>query len=110
MAGYWIVAIQMGSIIPLQAGLLSGSKSGAGIALALSAAITIALQYHLTSKLSRTFSNHAILTAGIIVLSVGYGCHSSFREFFRLVILCGDHFYRCGSCKAYLPGNSRRYG
>lgn len=85
MAGYWIVAVQMGSIIPLQAGLSSGSKSGAGIALALSAAITIALQYHLTSKLSRTFSNHAILTAGIIVLSVGMGAIALFESFSGLL-------------------------
>lgn len=85
MAGYWVVAVQMGIIIPLQAGLSSGSKSGAGIALALSAAITIALQYHLTSRLSRSFSNHAILTAGIVVLSAGMGAIALFESFSGLL-------------------------
>ncbi|WP_294343538.1 MFS transporter [Prosthecochloris sp.] len=85
MAGYWIVAVQMGIIIPLQAGITSGSKGGAGIALALSAAITIALQYHLTSRLSRSYSNHAILTAGIVVFSAGMGAIALFQSFSGLL-------------------------
>jgi len=73
MMGYWFVAVQINISFPLIVEQLTGSVDGVGAMFALSAAMTIVLQYPLIRLLERYLSVHQILVLGTVIMSLGAG-------------------------------------
>ena len=73
MMGYWFVAVQINISFPLMVERLTGSVDGVGAMFALSAAMTIALQYPVIGVLERRFSTSQILVLGTVIMSLGAG-------------------------------------
>lgn len=71
MTGYWFVAMQITISFPLLAERLTGSVDSVGVLFALSAAITVALQYSLVNFLTRWLEPPAMLLCGIATLTAG---------------------------------------
>lgn len=73
MMGYWFVAVQMNISFPLLAEQLSGNQESVGIMFALSAALTVLLQYHLLAWVRRWLSIQQILVLGVAIIALGAG-------------------------------------
>lgn len=71
MTGYWFVAVQINISFPLMAERLTGSVDSVGLLFALSAALTVTLQYSLVSLLGRWLAPPAMLLAGIAAMTAG---------------------------------------
>lgn len=71
MTGYWFVAVQINISFPLLAERLTGSADSVGLLFALSAGITVALQYSLVNLLGRWLAPPAMLLAGIATMTAG---------------------------------------
>jgi len=70
MMGYWFTSVQFNLSFPLWAEKLSGNRESVGIMYALSATITVALQYHLVKFLERKLETQQIFLAGLLVMSL----------------------------------------
>lgn len=73
MMGYWFVAVQINISFPLMVERLTGSVNGVGAMFALSAAMTIVLQYPAIGMLERRLSASQILVVGTVIMSLGAG-------------------------------------
>lgn len=73
MTGYWFTAVQMNISFPLQAERLTGSQGSVGVMLAVSAALTVLLQYALVRLLERWLPPARILVAGMALMALGTG-------------------------------------
>jgi DHA1 family multidrug resistance protein-like MFS transporter len=71
MMGYWFVSVQINITFPLLVVRLTGSEDGIGVMFALSAAMTILLQYPATRWLERRLATEQILIVGMILMAVG---------------------------------------
>lgn len=71
MMGYWFVSVQINITFPLLVVRLTGSEDGIGVMFALSAAMTILLQYPATRWLERRLSTWRVLIAGTVLMAVG---------------------------------------
>lgn len=81
MMGYWFTAVQMNISFPLQAERLTGSQSSVGVMLAVSAALTVLLQYALVRLLERWFPPERILVVGMVLMALGTGAVGLARGF-----------------------------
>lgn len=73
MMGYWFVAVQINISFPLLAERLSGNQDSVGIMFALSAGLTVLLQYHLLQLAERWLSTRQILVLGVTIIALGAG-------------------------------------
>ncbi|WEF33707.1 MFS transporter [Pseudoduganella chitinolytica] len=73
MMGYWFVAVQINISFPLLAERLGGNQDSVGIMFALSAALTVLLQYHLLRWAERWLASRQILVLGVTILALGVG-------------------------------------
>ncbi|MDJ0276242.1 MFS transporter [Sphingomonas sp. 2R-10] len=71
MMGYWFVSVQINITFPLLVVRLTGSEDGIGVMFALSAAMTILLQYPAMRWLERRLATEQILIVGVILMAVG---------------------------------------
>ena len=71
MMGYWFVSVQINITFPLLVVRLTGSEDGIGVMFALSAAMTILLQYPATRWLELRLATEQILTVGVVLMAVG---------------------------------------
>lgn len=88
MMGYWFVSVQINITFPLLVVRLTGSEDGIGVMFALSAAMTILLQYPATRWLERRLAIEQILIVGVILMAVGMSaiaCVDSFPAFLAAV-------------------------
>lgn len=70
---YWFLAVQINISFPLQAQALAGSADGVGAMFALSAGITVALQYGLVRWLERRLGAAAVLVLGVALMALSTG-------------------------------------
>lgn len=73
MMGYWFVAVQINISFPLLAERLSGNQDSVGIMFALSAGLTVVLQYHLLRVAEMWLSPQQILVLGVTIIALGAG-------------------------------------
>lgn len=73
MMGYWYVAVQINISFPLLAERLSGNQDSVGIMFALSAGLTVLLQYHLLRVAEKWLSTGQILVLGVTIIALGAG-------------------------------------
>ncbi|MBB5017937.1 DHA1 family multidrug resistance protein-like MFS transporter [Chitinivorax tropicus] len=73
MMGYWFTAVQMNISFPLMAEHLAGSADGVGVMFAVSAGLTVTLQYPLVRLFERWLSTPQILMLGMTVMALGTG-------------------------------------
>lgn len=71
MSGYWFVGVQINISFPLLAERLTGSTDSVGVMFALSAGLTVALQYALVNALGRWLAPPAMLACGVAIMTVG---------------------------------------
>lgn len=70
---YWFLAVQINISFPLLAQALAGSVDGVGAMFALSAGITVALQYGLVRWLERWLSAAQLLVLGVTLMALSTG-------------------------------------
>lgn len=90
MMGYWFTSVQFNLSFPLWAERLSGNQESVGVMYALSAAITVALQYHLVKYLERWLDTRQILVLGLVIMSLSTGAIAlvgSFSGFLLCIVL-----------------------
>ena len=87
LTGYWFTAVQMNISFPLQAERLTGSQGSVGVMLALSAALTVALQYALVRLLGHWFAPTRILVCGMALMALGTGA-VGFAQSFGSFLVC----------------------
>ncbi|HVK55592.1 MAG TPA: MFS transporter [Burkholderiales bacterium] len=88
MMGYWFTAVQMNISFPLQAERLTGSQENVGVMFAVSAGLTVLLQYALVRLLDRWLTTPRILVLGVTIMALGTGAiglASSFGAFLLCV-------------------------
>ncbi|MGO1071049.1 MFS transporter [Lysobacter sp. CA199] len=78
---YWFVAVQINISFPLLAQKLSGSVDGVGAMFALSAGITVALQYGLVRWLEKRLSSAQVLVLGVAIMSLAAGAIGVIDDF-----------------------------
>ncbi len=89
MMGYWFTSVQFNLSFPLWAEKLSGYQESVGVMYALSAIITIALQYHLVKYCERWLDTRQILLLGMLIMSLScavIGFVHSFESFLMCVM------------------------
>lgn len=82
---YWFLAVQINISFPLLAQRLAGSADGVGAMFALSAGITVALQYGLVRWLERRLSSAQVLVLGITVMALATGAVALVESFAGLL-------------------------
>lgn len=70
---YWFLAVQINISFPLLAQKLAGDADGVGAMFALSAGITVALQYGLVRWLERRLSAAQVLVLGVSLMALSTG-------------------------------------
>lgn len=70
LMGYWFTALQINISFPLLAERLTGRQDSVGLMYALSAGLTVILQYPLVRWLERRWSTSQILVLGVTVMSL----------------------------------------
>ncbi|SFL22491.1 MFS transporter [Lysobacter sp. cf310] len=70
---YWFVAIQINISFPLLAQRLTGDVASVGLMFAVSAGLTVALQYLLVRWLERRWTSAQVLVAGVSLMSLAVG-------------------------------------
>ncbi|QWP77319.1 MFS transporter [Lysobacter sp. K5869] len=70
---YWFLAVQINISFPLLAQKLAGGSDGVGAMFALSAGITVALQYGLVRWLERRLSAAKVLVLGVALMALATG-------------------------------------
>lgn len=83
---YWFVAVQINISFPLLAQRLSGSVDGVGAMFALSAGITVALQYGLVRWLEKRLSSAQVLVLGVAIMALAAGAIGLVDEFAELLL------------------------
>ena len=73
MMGYWFTAVQLNISFPLMAERLAGSADGVGIMFAVSAGLTVVLQYPLVRLFERWLTTPQILMLGMMIMALGAG-------------------------------------
>ena len=73
LMGYWFMWVQLTISLPLVAQQLSGTSDGVGLIYAVNAGLTILLQYPVLRFLSRRVEPMALLSLGLVLMSVGLG-------------------------------------
>ncbi|WP_157476787.1 MFS transporter [Lysobacter sp. Root690] len=86
---YWFVAVQINISFPLLAQRLTGTVDSVGVMFALSAGLTVALQYGLVRWLERRWSSAQVLVAGVVVMSLAAGAIGLVRDFAGLLVCVG---------------------
>ncbi|WP_448567124.1 MFS transporter [Thalassotalea ganghwensis] len=89
MMGYWFTSVQFNLSFPLWAEKLSGYQESVGVMYALSAFITIALQYHLVKYCERWLDTRQIFLIGMLLMSISsaaIGFVPSFESFLACVV------------------------
>lgn len=71
MTGYWFVGVQINISFPLLAERLTGSADSVGVMFALSAGLTVALQYSLVNAVGRWLQPQAMLVCGVAIMTAG---------------------------------------
>jgi DHA1 family multidrug resistance protein-like MFS transporter len=87
---YWFVAIQINISFPLLAQRLTGDVGSVGVMFAISAGLTVLLQYVFVRWLERRWSPAQILVAGVATMSLAIGAIglvSGFAAFLACVAL-----------------------
>lgn len=90
MMGYWFTSVQFNLSFPLWAQKLTGNQESVGVMYALSAAITVGLQYHLVKYCERWLDTRQILVLGIVIMSLSCGAIAlvgNFTAFLACVVL-----------------------
>ncbi|WP_444996447.1 MFS transporter [Aliikangiella sp. IMCC44359] len=87
MMGYWFTAMQVNISFPLWAEKITGNQESVGVMYALSAAITVLLQYPLVKWLERWLAAHQILTLGMAIMSIAIGM-IAWANNFSLFLVC----------------------
>lgn len=85
MIGYWFTSMQINISFPLWAEKLTGSQQSVGVMYALSAAVTVILQYPLVKFMQRYLSADKILIIGIMVMSISSGAIGFVQSFFMFL-------------------------
>jgi DHA1 family multidrug resistance protein-like MFS transporter len=98
MSGYWFVAVQINISFPLIVERLTGSADGVGVMFALSAGLTIALQYFLVDALGKRLAPAAMLVCGAALLTAGAAVAALAPGF--AVLLAGVAVYTLGAILA----------
>lgn len=70
---YWFLAIQINISFPLLAQRLTGDVASVGLMFAVSAGLTVALQYLLVRWLERRWTPAQVLVAGVVLMSLATG-------------------------------------
>jgi DHA1 family multidrug resistance protein-like MFS transporter len=78
---YWFVAVQINISFPLLAQRLTGSVDSVGAMFALSAGLTVALQYGLVRWLEKRLSSAQVLVLGVTVMSLAAGAIGFVADF-----------------------------
>ncbi|MGO4780256.1 hypothetical protein AB4084_32760, partial [Lysobacter sp. 2RAB21] len=78
---YWFVAVQINISFPLLAQRLTGSVDSVGAMFALSAGLTVALQYGLVRWLEKHLSSAQVLVLGVTVMSLAAGAIGFVADF-----------------------------
>ncbi|TQV70571.1 MFS transporter [Exilibacterium tricleocarpae] len=86
MGGYWFTSVQVNISFPLWAEKLSGIQESVGIMYAVSAAITVALQYPLVKLAERRFDTREILTIGVVTMALSLGAIGFVEQFYAFLI------------------------
>ncbi|RDZ26089.1 MFS transporter [Lysobacter silvisoli] len=73
MGLYWFLAVQINLSFPLLAQKLYGGSDGVGLMFAVSAVLTVSLQYVLVRWLERRWSTAQVLVAGVALMSLATG-------------------------------------
>lgn len=81
MMGYWFTAVQMNISFPLLAERLSGTQESVGVMFAVSAALTVVLQYPLVRLMERWLSTPQILMLGMTIMALGSGAVALVQAF-----------------------------
>lgn len=91
MMGYWFLSVQINISFPLMAEKITNSQESVGIMYALSAVITVVLQYPLVRWLERYLNTRQILITGMVIMSIStllmMTASSSFSQFLLLIAL-----------------------
>lgn len=87
MMGYWFTSVQFNLSFPLWAEKLSGHTESVGIMYALSAVITITLQYHLVKYCERWLNTNQIFLLGMLIMSLSSGV-IGFMQSFNGFLIC----------------------
>jgi MFS transporter, DHA1 family, multidrug resistance protein len=98
MAGYWFTAVQMTISFPLLAERLTGSADSVGAMYALSAGMTVLLQYPLVRVLERWLPPPRMLTAGALGVAAGAAITASAQRYD--VFLAGIAMFTLGALLA----------
>ncbi|MBA3945141.1 MAG: MFS transporter [Herpetosiphonaceae bacterium] len=73
LTGYWFVWVQINISLPLMAEQLTGTSTSVGIIYAVNAVMVVTLQYPLVRVFGRRFDQLSLLTAGMVMMSIGIG-------------------------------------
>ncbi len=90
MMGYWFVSVQINITFPLLVVRLTGSEDGIGVMFALSAAMTILLQYPATRWFERRLATAQVLILGVVLMAIGMSAIAfvdSFPAFLAAVVV-----------------------
>jgi MFS transporter, DHA1 family, multidrug resistance protein len=87
LMGYWFISVQINISFPLLAERLSGSQESVGLMFAVSAGMTVALQYHLLRLVQRSLSPRQILVLGLCVMALSAGAIGLVKDF-ALFLVC----------------------
>ncbi|TQV88579.1 MFS transporter [Aliikangiella coralliicola] len=94
MIGYWFSAMQINISFPLWAEKITGNLDSVGIMFALSAILTVALQYPLVKIFQRKFDTKETFLIGIVMMSLGLACIGFISNYFAFLACVG--FYTLG--------------
>ena len=83
---YWFVAVQINISGPLVAQRLTGTVDSVGVMFALSAGLTVLLQYGLVRWLERRLSSAQVLVAGVALMSLAVGAIAAVHDFAGLLV------------------------
>ncbi|PKP94627.1 MAG: MFS transporter [Alphaproteobacteria bacterium HGW-Alphaproteobacteria-16] len=86
MMAYWFVSVQMNITFPLLVMRLTGSETGIGIMFALSAGMSIVLQYPLVRWLEKHLSTAQILIAGVLIMATGVAAMAFVSSFVPFLV------------------------
>lgn len=84
---YWFLAVQINISLPLLAQRLTGEVDSVGVMFAVSAGLTVLLQYGLVRWLEQRLSTAQVLVLGVVLMSLAVGA-IGFTDGFAGFLLC----------------------
>ncbi|MGN7916001.1 MFS transporter [Lysobacter sp. 22409] len=87
MMPYWFLAVQINISLPLLAQRLTGEVDSVGVMFAVSAGLTVLLQYGLVRWLEQRLSTAQVLVLGVVLMSLAVGA-IGFTDGFAGFLLC----------------------